>query len=398
MVDAFLKPAEVLRAYLCWTASSSGVEQNFSKIERNHLERNRGKLSTFVRNCHGLSYKGSEKEEKELIEQARALYALGKGICRERKRKRFDAGVGRSAGGTAGTETAWIRKRRDELDERVAASSALETPQRPTSRTKTVDDLTPDTQKEAQRQQRLFTKRLLEAQEDGLLLPEERMSEKELAKRQKTAAKTDSERIQRLSRARLTLQAASEPKPASWFHDCVMNADVWVSEANEQRFRASLLATGARSVTSDLRGAKIFVVDANDPERKCHMMALLMGGKLLSSNYIQRVGGTMQGVYLICYEAATQLKDTAIHLTRSFQQHHKCMAKIIKFACSDGAMSRWSVTRNARVCDVILCTKGELKAVKKEHKKGTLICTEEEFRQRLASRCFCPSQSGICNN
>ena len=88
---------QVLSAYLAFAASSSGVEQHFSKVDRCHLERGSSANDTFCRSVIALADNGNEASDKQLLERAREIFAEGRHRLSYKKGlKRRDAGVQRA--------------------------------------------------------------------------------------------------------------------------------------------------------------------------------------------------------------------------------------------------------------------------------------------------------------
>ena len=115
----------MLSAYVSFTASSSGVEQHFSKVDRCHLERGNGNCDSFRRSVIALADDGNEASDQTLVESARRIYAEGRQRLSQPRRKRRDAGVQRASPGDLEdksglkTEADWLRKRRRDLDEAI---------------------------------------------------------------------------------------------------------------------------------------------------------------------------------------------------------------------------------------------------------------------------------------
>ena len=191
---------QVLTAYMCFTCSSSGVEQHFSKVERCHLERGNGSSDAFRRATIALADTASSQAASDaLVRDARKIYAAGRvgTYCRETKKPRRTKGTVRRTGKLAGltvgaeSEASWLRKRRSDLDAVVE-----ETP--PAKRlidNEPESGLTPSLKKEQRRLQGVVEKRRLEAQMDGCLLDSEKASEKAIEAHKKHFAKEDAKRI-----------------------------------------------------------------------------------------------------------------------------------------------------------------------------------------------------------
>ena len=159
---------EVLSAYLCWTTSSSGVEQTFSKVERCHLHRGNGQNDAFRRAVVGLTSADPDSKvvhgDEAVISSARALFSAGRSRQTRNnaagRKQRLDKGTGKfkvkasaaatPRGGTRRgvpqTEAAWLRRRRAELD------AVISTPQpKSQSQNQSNAEWTPDMEKEKKR-------------------------------------------------------------------------------------------------------------------------------------------------------------------------------------------------------------------------------------------------------
>ena len=123
---------------LCWTTSSSGVEQTFSKVERCHLHRGNGQNDVFRRAVVGLTSADPDSKvvhgDEAVISSARALCSAGRSRQTRNnaagRKQRLDKDTGKfkvkasaaatPPGGTRRgvpqTEAAWLRRRRAELD------------------------------------------------------------------------------------------------------------------------------------------------------------------------------------------------------------------------------------------------------------------------------------------
>ena len=118
---------QVLGAYIAWTTSSSGCEQMFSQLKRSPAELASSRAETDRRLAVVI---GSDPLfDQAVLEKARALYGqlLPSGRSRTATRNiRMDAG--RRGQEKAGSKQAWIRKRKEAVDQ--AAALELVTPPR----------------------------------------------------------------------------------------------------------------------------------------------------------------------------------------------------------------------------------------------------------------------------
>ena len=116
---------------MAWSASTSSVEQTFSKIEHNHLQRGRAHAThgdTFRRSVVGLtSHEGmTELSDAQLISKARLMYCAGRSWFARSKddgrRVRFDSGSQQKQ--RKNTEAEFLRKRKRDVQEVVMKLSS----------------------------------------------------------------------------------------------------------------------------------------------------------------------------------------------------------------------------------------------------------------------------------
>ncbi|CAK8987498.1 unnamed protein product, partial [Durusdinium trenchii] len=204
--------APLLRAHACWTTSSSGVEQAFSKAQRSQGAKHFGpKAAESERRAMvSLTYTDSSATPlASVVDKARELYAskvsrhLG-----QHKGKRFDKGVKRGprtklAGKLV--EKTWINRRRASVKAAAAQSSELAT-SRETAR-----------------------KKKIEAHRDGYYhgvdAAEGLSLEQEAMKRAREDSKAD--RSMRLKRQKRQCQLLSTTKKCDWRWQSLGPAKAW---------------------------------------------------------------------------------------------------------------------------------------------------------------------------
>lgn len=211
----------MLAPYLSFTASSSSVEQTFSKVDRCHLHRSNGSQDAFRRSLIGLvSHEGTNAaKDVEIIEEARALFSAGRVSTGRNKASgrssRLDKGT-KKQGKREGTETAWLEKRRVSVATAVMQSSGGSAP----------EDLAPldikslpqDMQKKCSKLQDQVQKRKIEAHLDGYLVEEEeKPGEKEVQEYKRKRTQYDQERVKQKKQVALCFEAVNEKKTErSW--------------------------------------------------------------------------------------------------------------------------------------------------------------------------------------
>ena len=183
----------MLAAYLAWSSSTSGVEQQFSKVKRSPVEL----ASSAIDTDRGLAVVmgcciESKAEEAALLQDARVIYSqlLRSRRARRRPERRLDAGCKKTEARRKTPEAAWHRRRRAHV-QKAAEEGALKTPER-----RTQQELPESLQKEVSRQRQVEKKRKAEAYEDGCLLNKEVDAECVAAaeKRAKTQVHDDHQR------------------------------------------------------------------------------------------------------------------------------------------------------------------------------------------------------------
>lgn len=286
-------PLQVLAAYLCWTASSSGVEQNFSKVERSYLERGNPKNETFRRAVIALtdSNSTSAAANTELVTAARQLYGQGavKVVRQEKRKTRIDAGVCKAQGPTVdpaegGTsEAAWQRHRQGELRRAIASPlrGGMTLPAEELA-------LTAPMERECKRLKAVERKKLMEAQIDGHLLDHEKLAASSVERHLKQQRRTDRNRVA-VDEGRAALwESIVKQKPRSLLNQMLMGQDVWMESPNDY-IRQNLLASGVNQVLPHdaLLGARIFFVHKENPQPKAQWHAVLRGGTLISDSFFQ---------------------------------------------------------------------------------------------------------------
>ena len=175
-VDHACHCEQVLCGYFTWSASTSGVEQLFSKIKRSPVELASASVDTDRRLAivMGDDAQGMKSDEDTLITEAQKLYVglLRSGKARaSAKTRRLNAGSKRKLRPLPGkkkTEAQWHRRRRAAVARATRDDAELVTPPR-----RAPVELPQSLQKETDRQRTQAGKRKAEAFLDGYLLDEE---------------------------------------------------------------------------------------------------------------------------------------------------------------------------------------------------------------------------------
>ena len=375
----------MLSAYVSFTASSSGVEQHFSKVDRCHLERGNGNCDSFRRSVIALADDGNEASDQTLVESARRIYAEGRQRLSQPRRKRRDAGVQRASPGDLEdksglkTEADWLRKRRRDLDEAIT-----ETP--PPKRAATMD-FTPEMQREAKHLKGVLEKRRMEAQANGSLLNSEKTSAKNVEAWQNRLRQEDAKRIGTQTRKQEFWDMAGQRKPRDHFEKMLAGKTVWLGR-EVQNLRQACLNYGVHAVTSELSAANVFLVDSLNPEKKAQWAAALQGGTLISQTVLEPQA---PGIFALHFRRGTAEK-CVLHMTPAFMDKNPSVSSFLRgVVLPADPGSAWTLSDEPSKAKVVLCVSKEMKAMKK---RGRTTCTAEDLLTRVARRNLCPAMSG----
>ena len=350
---------EVLAAYMCWTASSSGVEQTFSKVERSHLHRGNGKSDSFRRAVVGLTcdHGSNSQKDQEIISTARALFSSGRSFCAKNKlcgrRVRLDKGAKKTqqVEEKPKTEAAWLRKRKAAVENVVA-----QTPKRQKTEVQPVrpDGFTPKMVEEAKRQEGAVVKRRIEAFFDGHLLDEEKPKQKEIQKRVADQKARDVARLKEETQLQVLRDMVTDNRDKHFFLKMVQGKDIWMDQATPTE-RQRLLNLGANTVNTDLEKAKIFLVTSSNPEVRAQWHAALKGGLLMSREILDN--GSSPSGFAISFEGAMKMKKMKLHMTPTFQRKQVHLADLLRRTASQ-SWSQWTFVE-ATKAETVLCQTSE---------------------------------------
>ncbi|CAJ1453878.1 unnamed protein product [Effrenium voratum] len=395
----------VLSAYLCWTTSSSGVEQTFSKVERCHLHRGNGQNDAFRRAVVGLTSADPDSKvvhgDEAVISSARALFSAGRSRQTRNnaagRKQRLDKGTGKfkvkasaaatPRGGTRRgvpqTEAAWLRRRRAELD------AVISTPQpKSQSQNQSNAEWTPDMEKEKKRLGKVSEQLRVEAHGDGYLLDEEKPSEQNVVAQARRDATNDRKRKREETNRANLWHMAQEKKDFAFFSGLVTGADVWIPQPTLQE-RHKLISWGAHRVSSELEGCSVFVVNHEDPEPRARWHALLKGKTLLSRAVFLAERGQAR-TFCVSYVPAEK-RTTALHVTQSFAKRSPQVASFLGEVCESPG-TKWLQCADKNAAQVVLCQLVEVSGLKKTGRRH--VCTAEGLMAKLGRACIVTSKSG----
>ena len=319
---------------MAWTASSSGVEQNFSKVERSHVERGNASNDTESRFSICMLTKPDKPEEDRLCRRAREIYLKVKPTGRRRVRSRFDKGIPKprkDPDGAPKSESAWLRSRRRSVQEGVQLQAERAPPlvaDGPANRRRVRPA---EWDKELKRQQDLQGKRRATALRDGLLLDEEVTDNvrQEARKQQQREEHADLRRLCQGSQTTSAIMMVGRrfcwPQKA-WLEPGVS--------------RDAAAARGIIEESDRLTARVYFVKDINSPGERTRLLAALLGGTIAAASLLQPDGC---GPF-IKYQCNISRCKARLHVTDAFKRRHAELAKCIAAACQHQD-SQWHLTK-----------------------------------------------------
>lgn len=249
----------LVSAYQCWTVSSSGVEQLFSKLQRSPVELSNANADTDRRCAIVMGDGHSQADQAEILREARKIYAslLQSGQSRSRTltRKRFDC---EKKGATkVGSFAQWNQARKKAVQRAVQESQ--ETPPRRPSQPQNESS-----QKESNYQRKQAIKRKAEALRDGLLLDHEiteevRVEAERVAKANRLQ---DNLRAKQRKEYELGTRLVTVEKTESWACQN-LSGPAWCCPSlasQQEEIVAALKKHGVRNCTQEIFLCLIFVV------------------------------------------------------------------------------------------------------------------------------------------
>lgn len=312
--------------FMAWTASSSGVEQNFSAAERSHVERSKAGIDAESRFVIAMLTKPDEAEKNIIVARAKALYLTVKTAGRTRLRSRIDKGVPRLArkilAGKPQTETGWLHQRRQHVQQGARESEPLIATPPPRHRPR-------EWHQEHDRQKGLQAKRRATACRDGLLLEEE-ITEEVRAEARQQERREDRADVRRLaqalqvSEAKQMLQRPFQMPTTAW-RDPAVPLQVFTARGildEPCRFRADVHV----------------VNDVKSPGERTLVTAALLGGTIAAAALLTGRPGTF-----ITYQRNITRCRARLHVTDAFKTKHPAIATCIAKACAQ-PISTWLLT------------------------------------------------------
>ncbi|CAE7766372.1 unnamed protein product [Symbiodinium sp. CCMP2592] len=377
----------VLSRYLSWQASTSGVEQTFSRHERARLGESPASAESEVCKLRFLKLQPlTQKAEADLCAAAREIYHRScPGSVRKRALTRVDRGVKRQPGACqakgGGTQAGWLRGRRAEVAEGVAAAEragdeltfdedeALQNPM-----------WSEDHQAELEFQQSKQKKIRLESYNRNTLLEKEVCPDllQEAAEQRARDRKNDKNLVQR---RRLNTQAAERMhQTLSWGE--LAGKRFYVEETLPEEISVLLTSKNLIPVAEPQNADIFFVKDALQPPLKCQWLAKLLGRQMLDSTVVtQNTGSMVQHVPAV-------KKSLRLHMTAEFAAKHPVIVDLIKASVSVSE-SKWTIV-GQRTAEAFLGTTDEASAGQDDrwYNKPTFLDSITKLDMKKSGRCI----------
>eukprot|EP00438_Fugacium_kawagutii_P002479 Skav225633 [mRNA] locus=scaffold1513:165191:167925:- [translate_table: standard] len=386
----------VLATYLSFTASSSSVEQTFSKVDRCHLHRGNGSQDAFRRSLIGLvSHEGTNAvKDAEIIEEARTLFSEGRVNASMNKasgrNSRLDKGTKRQ-GKRQGTETAWLEKRRVSVARAVRQSSGGSAPEDLVPLE--IEKLPEDMQKKCSKLQEQVQKRKIEAHLDGYLLEEEeKPGEKEVQDYKRKRTQYDKERVKQKQEVALCFEAVTGKKDRTFVHSIIQGANVWCHGATEEE-RNHLLNLGAKRVSENLTASTVFMVKGDHPEPRAQWHALVANGTLISRCFLDRDGLGLG--HMVSYMSTSILRQKlAIFMTENFKAKNNELVSLLHSVKDRHPTCQWRFLDALGTRHIVLVALSE-QDNKDLPKSQRSIYTSMTFLRKLQMKTWQPQKSGM---
>ncbi|CAJ1400606.1 unnamed protein product [Effrenium voratum] len=304
--------AIVVRRYLGWQASSSGVEQNFAKGERNNATgHSQASASYDARAMKILLAPLSPPDFTVIVTNAAELYATCRsGASRKRTQERIDKNVKRAK--QEGTEAAFIRSRRDSVANATSslnmADLAFDMDEHPATNDKVSEYWTESYEVEYQFQKSKQTHYKVDGVLDGLI--DQNAVDQETME---TAAKAERDADKKHIRDRLSKDALQMRLNGSMDWEKIQGSKAWLDPAISV---ADLqVAMSARNLvkTTERLEADIFIVnDAGNLPERVKLMAALLGRQIMDVCLLEGKKGI-----LLKFQPASQTRRQKVFFSTS---------------------------------------------------------------------------------
>ncbi|CAE7790545.1 unnamed protein product [Symbiodinium sp. CCMP2592] len=342
-----------LRAsYPASDASTSGLEQTFSRQDRAQTAKSPASVEHEVRAIRLATLSISPEAEKTLCQEAQKLYSECSpgSACRQRGAARVDKDIRRGIRANAESQAAWLKKRRTDVQEGVDRDRQSADLAFPSSME--LETWNEGHEEALQKQKTKQAERLLEAYEDNLLLDREITNElkKNAASHKAKVAKLD---------ATLKKKRQKNEKAASKNHLQLCLAEfhgtVWrLAEDVFHDVSAILMANNISLQNSDecWSSADVLVVrDALEPAELLAWVAAFFGKTVVEVSAITDNSGLILKFKPVCR------RKLAIWMSPQFRQEEPIISSFIRQAVNHRG-SKWEVQQR-READALLGTSAE---------------------------------------
>ncbi|MCP4241590.1 MAG: hypothetical protein GY772_13595 [bacterium] len=332
--DALTK---VLLRYLLYASSTAKVEQSFSVLRRTFGEQGLHSAEEAESRTAMLVLDRTTAEDEQIVAEAREIYCKYFNASKGSYEQRADKGkeTRDTAKTTGGSEAAWLRLRRDRLQQALegdASNSKASLAARFGAINVDEEFWTDGHDVMVQKQQNKERKRKATAHLDGLLLDAEVTAGVEADAREAVAKRRENEKARAAKARRLEANVAKRDatQPIISKMCCFVEAEARTSLLDEK------LRAAECEVTADRAAAQAFIL-ADPMQAGCRVQwcAVLRGGVILTPSAVCDGHGAA-----IAYEAAIRLRR-AVWLTDRFRAEHPTVTRILTALAFTPAASKW---------------------------------------------------------
>ena len=374
--------SKLLVAHACWTTSTSGVEQNFSKSERCSGNKRFGPKASNAeaRSLIVLGFKeDGSATAKHVAQLARRIYSVSKKLGKYSRSRlkdcRLDKGLRRPGARNGNTEQAFIRKRRAEVREVARPFRRAFSEQMAESEAVPVSE---KGQKELQMQANAASQKQLEAYRDGYLDDDGQGLEDLARKSARNEATLDRQRS--CKRALIQSNLSSVRCKVEWKWQQLRHGEIWFGPGVTLPENAPQLRQ-----TEDIRRASIFFVDdSGNVPAKVYFAAAACGGDICSATILHGQGGLCTR-YSAEFFQALAAQHKGVYVTSAFKRDHASLTALLRW----GVQQNWfaAVSQDA-VKKQSWCLVAEQDAETAFLKRKSQHClTKKMFIDLLLGRC-----------
>ena len=297
-----------LHAWLGWSCSTSGVEQNFSCLSL--LSDCQGLCDSRVRDVLMLvTHKGSTKDMETVVRKARLIWSKHFGVSRRANEDQIryrKAGPVQTHRNNTQTEASWLRERRRQVAEACRRRRRRDSFEAARPRVDAISGplWTPRMQKEATFQQGKRLKRLIIAHKNGMTLDGDVGNEDDFqAKLRKIEQNMRKNLRDHERKHELRTQVKIIKRPQFQRPRGVVFLDKFISRQDLPACRRALSA-GARVSSNRARAGVFIVADIASPGQRVRWHLAIRGGAVMDPAWLKSQG---RGGFMLKYKAATQV-------------------------------------------------------------------------------------------